>query len=262
MKKIFVFSVLFGFLLSSPFASSFTNFDTGFSKLALRDISESSNSDLDDESEEADSATYKSTKRLRGWAHSLTLGLYIPISDFKIEYSGYKLDAEHTAVAFSVGGISMNLENGFTLKYNYNIGGGHTDEIWPDMKQNGFDMSFNFALGWAPLRKEHFRMALLAGLGYQLDYISGDGPYEAQNGKYYTGEYSDFLWDLNIGGELLMIAQFNKHFGLYFDLGIKGILTGSDKGTLTDLTGHKTNYDAGKLSGSRVIPSFGAVISF
>ncbi|MBR4321303.1 hypothetical protein [Treponema sp.] len=263
MKKILLAFSLICFAFAPLVANSFNSPDFGISKLALRDISENSDSDSNSEveGEETETTPYKSTKKLRGWSHGLILGMSIANADVTLKGDGGKLDSELTAVDFQVGGVSMNLANGFTLKYDYNIGVGSSDDINKGVDQSGFDMSFNFALGWSPLRKEHFRLAFLGNLGFSMDYISGDKPYVARNGNTYTGEASDFLWNFNLGFDILAIVQFDKHFGLYFDFAFKGIVGGSDTYTFTDVPGNKYNSDY-DISGSRVIPSFGFVICF
>ena len=270
MKKLLASIALLSVFASGIFATSFE-----ISRFALRDISDDSSDEEEQttyespksydsdfyDSDDEERTPYKSTKKLRGWQHGLLIGMSISNGDISIKLDDGKLDAELTAVDFQVGGLSMNLANGFTLKYDYNIGYGSSDNVNVGVDQGGFDMSFNFGIGWSPLRKEHFRLAVLGTLGFSMDYISGDKPYEGNDGNTYMGEASDFLWDFNLGFDILAVLQFNKHFGIYFDFALKGILGGSDSYTFTDIPGNKYDDDY-DISGSHLIPSFGVLINF
>jgi len=261
MKKILLSIILASLTVCFTFAGENKGLGNNFAKLALRDISESSDADpeVDENSEEFDDKPYKSTKRLRGWAHSLILGLSIPQTSLTMKLDEGNLDGKLSGVAFQVGGMSMNLENGITIKYDGNIGGAWSDNINTDVKQSGFDMSYNFGVGWAPLRIEHFRLAILGNVGFSMDYISGDTTYTYGNYKY-KQEVSDLLLDFNIGFDVFANIQFNKHFGLYFDLAFKAILKGSDLWT-SKILGSTKNQDY-DISGHRWVPAFGCVISF
>ena len=66
-------AILASLTVCFTFAGGNKGLGNNFAKLALRDISESSDADpeVDENSEEFDDKPYKSAKRLRGWAHSL-----------------------------------------------------------------------------------------------------------------------------------------------------------------------------------------------
>ena len=276
MKKLLSFIVA-SFSLCSLFAEPLIQNNLKISKLALREISDGEDSSTffeDEQDEKYEDKFEKRQKKPKGMRNIFTVSpLSLSFSSLNQIYADVSdIDIKPNLISYNIqlGQILMNMNNGFTFKYDVGAGISGLSNSLPQIaykesrEPGGFDLHLNVGLGWAPVRLEKFSLAILGSTGFHLGtpYKINCVDYGTNYKEIETKTYTQLYFDYNLGGEILATVHFNRVFGMFADLAFKGVFGAGELYGKNNTTGEKYKPSAFTTTGFAFLPTVGFVFTF
>lgn len=150
----------------------------------------------------------------KSWTNNIGVGASIPAS--KIASDDDAIDETVTQAGFAFDFTYLGIaESGFAVKVNYDVGAVTSEDIGDDDDTGSFN-ALTFGAGWAFVNEESFTFAATGMIGF--DYTEYD----------LTASTTELL-SFSIGADIYASIKLMEHFGLYADLGLYYLPSGTAK---------------------------------
>lgn len=206
-------------------------------------------------------AVVSSSAFAKKWTNNIGIGLDVPFSQLETKDEGKTNTLKQTGFTFDATYLGIH-ENGFCAKADYYVGAYNTKDLsQKDESMVGIFNSIAVGAGWALVNDSKKVVTLTGMIGVDVTTYSEDetvGEYEIES------EYT--FVSLAVGADLFASYRFKEHFGVYANLGVYYLPTGSISGEIRTKHGNYTEtykLDDSDLTGKyRISPSIGIVWNF
>lgn len=193
------------------------------------------------------------------WQSYWGVGVTAPVYHQKVKHDGSR--SVFGAMA-DIGMLGVNTNNGFTLKFDFGVGWGTTDDIplYDDSRKHGVTSNSDVGFGYSFIRSDDMVLSLLGTFGVSTYSFEGSKSitYGSDNLKLSDSDVSGYGFGL--GAEVSLIKRLGDSLHLFANVGARYIIDGDETTEYSgehDDIGYSVSFRRDTKGGFAVTPTIG-----